>query len=123
MTKLKQHTEPKPGAKTGLPSVASLASEGWWLGAELNRRHKDFQSSALPTELPSRLWPIIKPRARPLGKVKRKQCHTHFPDFAGRVFVVAPPDRLRIAAFREGQFITINLDTSARLCRADTVWF
>ena len=25
----------------------------WWLGAELNRRHKDFQSSALPTELPS----------------------------------------------------------------------
>jgi hypothetical protein len=27
--------------------------EKWWLGAELNRRHKDFQSSALPTELPS----------------------------------------------------------------------
>src|SRR5437016_14439658 len=27
----------------------------WWLGAELNRRHKDFQSSALPTELPSRV--------------------------------------------------------------------
>src|SRR6266550_9539883 len=26
----------------------------WWRGAELNRRHKDFQSSALPTELPSR---------------------------------------------------------------------
>ena len=25
----------------------------WWLGTELNRRHKDFQSSALPTELPS----------------------------------------------------------------------
>jgi hypothetical protein len=25
----------------------------WWLGPELNRRHKDFQSSALPTELPS----------------------------------------------------------------------
>jgi hypothetical protein len=29
------------------------AIQEWWLGAELNRRHKDFQSSALPTELPS----------------------------------------------------------------------
>ena len=26
--------------------------EEWWSGAELNRRHLDFQSSALPTELP-----------------------------------------------------------------------
>ena len=26
----------------------------WWAGAELNRRHEDFQSSALPTELPAR---------------------------------------------------------------------
>ena len=25
----------------------------WWLRAESNRRHEDFQSSALPTELPS----------------------------------------------------------------------
>ena len=25
----------------------------WWAGAELNRRHEDFQSSALPTELPA----------------------------------------------------------------------
>ena len=27
----------------------------WWLRAELNRRHEDFQSSALPTELPSQM--------------------------------------------------------------------
>jgi hypothetical protein len=27
--------------------------EKWWLGTELNRRHTDFQSAALPTELPS----------------------------------------------------------------------
>ncbi len=27
----------------------------WWLGTELNRRHTDFQSAALPTELPSHL--------------------------------------------------------------------
>jgi hypothetical protein len=26
----------------------------WWLGAESNCRHADFQSAALPTELPSR---------------------------------------------------------------------
>ena len=25
----------------------------WWLGAESNCRHEDFQSTALPTELPS----------------------------------------------------------------------
>jgi hypothetical protein len=28
----------------------------WWLGTESNRRHEDFQSSALPTELPSRTF-------------------------------------------------------------------
>ena len=28
----------------------------WWLGTESNRRHKDFQSFALPTELPSQIW-------------------------------------------------------------------
>ena len=25
----------------------------WWAGAELNCRHQDFQSCALPTELPA----------------------------------------------------------------------
>ncbi len=27
----------------------------WWLRTESNRRHEDFQSSALPTELQSQL--------------------------------------------------------------------
>ena len=27
----------------------------WWRGTESNRRHKDFQSFALPTELPSHI--------------------------------------------------------------------
>jgi hypothetical protein len=37
-----------------------------WLGAESNRRHVDFQSTALPTELPSLL---IAPRIGPARTV------------------------------------------------------
>jgi hypothetical protein len=33
--------------------VGLLILNELWLGAESNRRHEDFQSSALPTELPS----------------------------------------------------------------------
>ena len=29
-----------------------MGEEEWWPGTELNRRHYDFQSYALPTELP-----------------------------------------------------------------------
>jgi hypothetical protein len=32
----------------------------WWPGRELNPRHADFQSAALPTELPGRTEPRIK---------------------------------------------------------------
>ncbi len=33
-------------------SVKLIFFKKWWPETELNRRHKDFQSSALPTELP-----------------------------------------------------------------------
>jgi hypothetical protein len=49
-------TEWKIWCPFGLPKHSILCrtrSWKWWLGAESNRRHKDFQSSALPTELPS----------------------------------------------------------------------
>jgi hypothetical protein len=43
-----------PGAFAAKFAAHSTVSEEW-LGRELNPRHEDFQSSALPTELPSRL--------------------------------------------------------------------
>ena len=33
-----------------------LIHKKWWLRMESNHRHKDFQSSALPTELQSHIW-------------------------------------------------------------------
>ncbi len=43
-------------AVDGWPShFAVRREEGMWAGAESNRRHEDFQSSALPTELPARV--------------------------------------------------------------------
>ncbi len=41
-------------ARDGEVAYEELISK-WWLEPELNRRHKDFQSSALPTELSSHL--------------------------------------------------------------------
>ncbi len=37
------------------PAIINTLQDLWWLGTESNRRHADFQSAALPTELPSLL--------------------------------------------------------------------
>ena len=54
--------EHKRSAK--LPGAALANFSEVWLGAESNRRHVDFQSTALPTELPSRF-------ARPALRLSR----------------------------------------------------
>src|SRR5437764_14937234 len=46
-----------------------------WLGAESNRRHVDFQSTALPTELPSRFTTIDRHRLP--AKAGRSLCKIH----------------------------------------------
>ena len=46
--------QPTDYKSVALPiELSRLATSKWWLGTESNRRHEDFQSSALPTELPS----------------------------------------------------------------------
>ena len=37
-------------------SISHYHLKTWCLGAESNHRHEDFQSSALPTELPRHIW-------------------------------------------------------------------
>ena len=46
--KSERHMRPRRQAEPQFPA------EIWCPGTELNRRHEDFQSSALPTELPGR---------------------------------------------------------------------
>src|SRR5262245_27292680 len=43
------------GFARSFPNPSTHTDLKKWLGPESNRRHEDFQSSALPTELPSRV--------------------------------------------------------------------
>src|SRR5262245_5999652 len=54
----KRDTVSASGTRSGTSEVARASGddvtteEKWWTGGELNSRHRDFQSRALPTELP-----------------------------------------------------------------------
>ena len=43
---------PPPQKRQSPSRWTGLRGDGWWPGAESNHRHADFQSAALPTELP-----------------------------------------------------------------------
>src|SRR5262249_18452389 len=45
---------PNPFILAGLTGNLLICLEKWWRGTESNCRHYDFQSYALPTELPRR---------------------------------------------------------------------
>src|SRR5208283_4759955 len=64
---LSAHSPPTLRYGAAVFALRRAPSEEWWLGAELNRRHKDFQSSALPTELPSRRGWTLNPAFDPLA--------------------------------------------------------
>jgi hypothetical protein len=80
----------------GLRAIAGHKGWKWWLGAELNRRHKDFQSSALPTELPSRRRrAYIEPFCLSVGKFELVAATAHW---SGSEIWRDPPKSGRISS-------------------------
>ena len=47
----REDLNPQPTDYKSVALPIELHRQEWWLGTESNRRHKDFQSFALPTEL------------------------------------------------------------------------
>ena len=83
----------KPRWKRGcppenLPRTDSAQSAEWWRGRESNPRHVDFQSTALPAELPRQILRFIFARAKPLmtvtgmGIQSRRVSASQFPGLA-----------------------------------------
>src|SRR5436309_14786978 len=73
-----------------------------WLGPESNRRHVDFQSTDLPTELPSRCEPSLE------QKIQRAQTRSESPRQVHRAmqhFQIALPRN-----FNRGELFQVRCD-------------
>jgi hypothetical protein len=72
-----------------------MAKRRWWLEPELNRRHKDFQSSALPTELSSH--PNNRANAKPLYDFARLNANDgkpyDYPLTTSKLYLKPSPER------------------------------
>jgi hypothetical protein len=51
-----------------------------WAGADLNRRHTDFQSVALPTELPALIHFTLHPNGQDYKKIQGKLRNYDYPE-------------------------------------------
>ena len=73
--------------------LATMQVRRWYQGADLNRRHADFQSTALPTELPDPRRLATPCAAKVTRLHKSSLCTSPYPDPLG------PPGR---GCFRNG---------------------
>jgi hypothetical protein len=94
----KKHAEPADDVRQlGVQLLLSFGSAEpfEWTGAGSNRRHQDFQSCALPAELP------VHPRDQAMpGRGERERIHILQGASIGRGTSVSPPDAERGAEVR-----------------------
>ncbi len=78
------------------------SSVNQWAGADLNRRHTDFQSVALPTELPARKHKIILSKSAYSSKNEKKLIKCNI--------VIKKPQNIRFRAIKiqVNQIILLN---------------
>src|SRR3989344_5105704 len=98
--------------------VSRYLKEKWWPGSESNQRHADFQSAALPTELPGRGAAHYKEAPRVCKKVAFIQ---HKARISPGFMLCSERLILRLESFRrfgtgaEEEFFHLAFDQLARL--------